>query len=112
MQMIEMHDMIMDVLRTDHQVANQLCIWRDLGADRVLNRANRCHAVHQRAHAANALSECPGIARIAILQNDFDTAHHRAGRIGLRDLVAVHLRFDTEVAFDAGDRDLLRFERS
>ncbi len=103
MQMIEVHDVVVDVLRADHQVTNQFRIRRNLGAYRVLNRTNRCHAVHQCAHPADTLSKRPGITRIAVPQDDFDTTHHRAGRIGLPDLVAIHLRLDTEVSFDACD---------
>jgi hypothetical protein len=48
--------------------------------------------------------ECPGVARIAISQDDFNPSDHRAGRIRLCDLIAIHLRFDTEVTFDARNR--------
>ena len=90
-QVIEVHHVVVDVLRADHQVADQLRIRRHVGTDRVLDGANRGHAVHERADAADALRERPGIARIAIPQDDLDTADHRAGRVGLADLVAVHL---------------------
>jgi hypothetical protein len=94
MQVIEVHHVIVDVLRTDHQVADQLRVLRHLRADGIFHGPYRGDAVDQRADAADALRERPGVARIAVFQNDFDASHHRAGRIRLRDLIAVHLRFD------------------
>ena len=35
--------------------------------------------MHQRADAADALREGPGLARIATAQDDLDAAHHGAG---------------------------------
>jgi hypothetical protein len=103
MQMIKMHDMVVYILRTDHEVADQLCVFRNLVVERILNGAYRGDAVHQRAYAADALRERPGITRIAAAQDDLDAAHHRAGRIRLRDLVPVHLCLDAQVAFDSRD---------
>ena len=101
--MIEVHDMVVHVLRGDHQVADQLRIGRDRVVERILDRAHRGETVHQGADAADALGKGPGVARVAAAQDDLDTAHHGAGRIGLLDPVAVHLRLDAQMAFDAGD---------
>ena len=101
--MVEMHDMVMHVLCGDHQVADQLRIRRNLVAECILDRAHRSDTMHQRAHTADALRERPGIPRIASAQDDLDAAHHgaAAGRPG--DGIAIHLRFDAQMAFDAGD---------
>jgi len=99
-----MHHVVMDVLRADHQVANQFGVLRHLGADGVLNCTHRRDAVNQRAHTANALRKRPRVARIPVPQDDLDAPHHGAGRVGLGDLVAFHLRFDAEVTLDASDR--------
>jgi hypothetical protein len=94
----------MDVLRPDHQVANQLRVLWHFRTDRILHGAYRGDAVHERAHTADALRERPCVPGIAVPQDDLDASHHGAGRIRLGDLVAVHLRFDSQVAFDTSDR--------
>ncbi len=99
-----MHHVIVNVLRTDHQVANQFGVARYFGADGVFYGANRRDTVHQRTYAADALRKSPRITRITVLEDDLDASHHGAGRIRLGDLVAVHLRFDTEVTFDTRNR--------
>ena len=98
-----MHDMIMDILRTVHQVADQLRIRRDGVIERVFHRTNGCQPMHQRADAADALREGPGIARIATPQDDLDTAHHGPCRVGLCNAITFHLRLDTQMALDARD---------
>jgi hypothetical protein len=103
-QVVEVHHVVMDVLRADHQVADQFGVLRHLGADGIFDRPDGRDAVHERAHAADALRERPGISRIPVAQDNLDTPHHGAGRIRLRDLVAFHLRFDAKVTFDARDR--------
>ena len=60
--------------------------------------------MHQGAHAADALGEGPGVARVAPAQNDLDAAHHGAGTRGLGDdAVGVGLGLDAQMTFDAGD---------
>ena len=103
-QVIEMHHVVVHELRDDHQVADQLGVGRDRVLECVLDRAHRSDSMHQRAHAADALRERPGIARIATLQDDLDAAHHGAGTGGARDHRAVELRLDAQVSLDAGDR--------
>ncbi len=99
-----MHDMVVHVLRAVHEVANQLRIRRYAVIQRIFHRPDRGQPVHQRAHAADALCEGPGIARVAPLQNDLDAAHHGAGRPGLCNAIAIHLRLDAQVPLDAGYR--------
>ena len=102
--MVEMHYVVVNVLRADHEVANQLGIRRNLGADGILHGADRCNAVNERAHAADTLCKRPGIPWVAVAKNDLDAAHHRAGGIGLLNLIAIHLCLDAQMAFDACDR--------
>ena len=49
-------------------------------------------------------AKCPGITGVAVAQDDFDAADHRARRIGLGNPVAVHLRFDPQVTLDSCNR--------
>ena len=104
MQVVEVHDVVVDVLRTDHQVTNQLGVTRHFGADGIFDRAHGRNAVYEGADAADALRERPRVTRVAVPQDDLYASHHGAGRVRLRDLVAVHLCFDSQVAFDTSDR--------
>ena len=104
MQMIEVHHMVVHILRGDHQIADQLRVGRDGVAQRVLHRAHAGDAVHQRAHPADALGEGPGVARIAVLQDQLDAAHHGAGAVGAGDVAGrIGFGLDAQMAFDAGD---------
>ena len=77
--MVEMHHVIVHVLRTDHEIAHQVGVRRHLVSERVFDRPYRSHAVHQRTDTADALRECPGVARVAAAQDDLDAADHGAG---------------------------------
>ena len=104
-----MHDVVVHILRCNHQIADQLCILRDAvgwnGAmQRIFHRAHRGDTVHQCAHTANALRKGPGVTRVTSAQDDFDTAHHGAGGIGVDDLAAgICFRLDAQVTLDTGD---------
>ena len=89
-----MHHVIVHELRADHQIADQLRIGGDRHFQGVFDRAYRGNAVNQRAHAADALRESPGIAWVAALQNDLDAAHHRAGTRRAGDHRAVEFGLD------------------
>ena len=104
MQVIKVHHVVVHILRPDHQVADQFGVVRDLDLECILHRAHRGDAMHQRADAANALGESPGVARVAAAQDDFDAAHHGAGRVGLGDLPGlVGGCLDAQMALDPGN---------
>ena len=96
-----MHDVIVHELRPDHQIADQLGIDGNRILECVFDRSYRGDAVHQRAHPADTLRKRPGIARVAAAQDDFNATHHGAGTRRLRNDVAVELRLDAQVTFDA-----------
>jgi hypothetical protein len=103
-QVIKVHDVIVHVLLGDHQVANQVGCLGDANAQRILHGADGSKRVNRGAHAAGALGEGPGLARVAPTQDDLDPAHHGARRVGLRDdVVGVRLGFDAQVTLNAGD---------
>jgi hypothetical protein len=104
MQVVEVHDMVMHILGTDHQVADEVGIGGDLVLEGVLYRADRGETMNQSADATDALREGPGVPGIAALQDGLDPAHHGPGGIGLRDVGTVHLGLDTQVSLDTGDR--------
>ena len=107
-QLIEVHDVIVQGVRDQNQIADVLRVERHLQLQRVFHRAHAGHGVHRGAHAAEALGEQPGVARIAAAQNVFDAAPHGAGSPGIADRIVVHFHVDAEVAFNSGngiDRD-------
>ena len=59
--------------------------------------------MHRRADAANPLTKCPGVARIAAFENYLQAAHHRAGAPGINDFTILNLCFDAKMAFDTSD---------
>jgi hypothetical protein len=85
--------------------AEQVGVLRDLDAQCVLHRAHAGQRVGAGAHAADALDEGPGVARVAALQDDFEAAPHRAGGHRVADdVVAVEVHLAAHVALDARDR--------
>ena len=78
MQMVEMHDVVMHILRGNHQIADELRILRDHIAECVFDSPDRGDAVDDRADAAETLCKRPRIPGITSLQDQFDAAHHRA----------------------------------
>jgi hypothetical protein len=60
-----MHHVIVHELRADHQIAYQLRIGGNGDFQGVFDRTYRGDAVDQGTHAADTLSESPGVARVA-----------------------------------------------
>ena len=105
MQMIKVHDMIVHVLRSDHQIADEIGVCRNLVGERIFDRAHGGYAVHQRADATDALREAPCLTRITPAQDDLDAAHHRARRISRLDRAgSVGFGLDPQMSLDPGDR--------
>jgi hypothetical protein len=103
-EVVEVHDLVMHRVRQDDQVADELGVQRHFHLQGVLDRAHRGDGMHRGAHAADALGDGPGVARVAAEQDQFDAAPHLAGGPGLLDAAAVDIDVDAQVAFDAGDR--------
>ncbi len=103
-QVIEVDHVILHVLRGEHDVADQLRRGRNGDAQRVLNRAHAGQRVHRGAHAADALGDGPGIARIAADEDLLQAAHHGAGAECVGDDAVFYHRFNAQVAFNASDR--------
>ena len=77
-KLIEMHDVVVDAVRRDNHVADILGVERHFEIERILHRAHRGDGVHRRADAADALREDPGIARVAVLEDELDAPPHLA----------------------------------
>ena len=65
--MIKMDNMVLDELRTKHDISDELRILWHVDLDRVLDRSNAGQGVDRRANAADAFDKCPRIARVAAL---------------------------------------------
>src|SRR5581483_11135252 len=102
MQMIEMHDVIMDELRADHEIAHDLRVVGHLVPQGVLHRSDGGDAMDESAHTADPLRECPRVTWIAIAEYDLDAPNHGSGGIRLRDRVAIHAHLDAQVPLDPG----------
>ena len=59
--------------------------------------------MHRGAHAADALGDGPGIARIAADENLLQAAHHGAGAECVGDDAVFHHCLNAQVAFNASD---------
>ncbi len=77
-QMIEVHDVIMNVQGTGHQVADQLGGGRHVDLECVLDGAHAGQGMNARTDAAEPFAHRPGIARIAAPEDLLDAAHHGA----------------------------------
>ena len=105
MQVVEVHRVVVHLQRLGHHLADQVGVLRDLDAQRVFHRAHRGQRVAAGAHAADALDEGPGVARVAALEDDLQPAPHGAGGDRVADdVVAVEVDLAAHVALDAGDR--------
>jgi hypothetical protein len=60
--------------------------------------------MHNGANSTDALRPNPGFARVAPLQDQLNPAKHGSGAPGVGDLSAIHLSFNSEMAFNPGDR--------
>ena len=99
-----MDQMIVDPEGKLHQVSDDIGVFRDLDAEGVLYGVDRGQGVRARAHAADALHKGPGVSRIAILDDDFDTPEHgtRRNRVGDHVFI-VDVDLATQMPFDAGN---------
>ncbi len=103
-QVVEVDHVVLYRLRRDDQVAQQPRVGGRLRADGLLHRAHRADRMDGGADAADPLGEGPGIPRVAVLENQLDSAKHGRGGPRLRDDPIRYLGFDAQVAFDSRDR--------
>ena len=99
-QVVEVHDVIVQRVMDEDQVADELRVGRNLELQRVFDGADAGHRVNGGADAAESLREEPRLGRIAPDQNPLDAAPHRAARPGIPDAAAVDLHVDAQVTFN------------
>ena len=98
-----MHDVIVQPVVDQNQVADVLRVGRNLQLQRVFHGANARHRVHRGAYAAETLGEKPGFARVAALEDALDAAPHGARRPGIRNRAVFNFHVDAEMSFDSSD---------
>jgi len=102
--MIEVHDVIVQCMSNEDEVANVLRIGRNLQRERIFDGAYRGHSVNRRANTTETLRKYPAFARIAAAQNLLQSTPHGAARPGFLDRPTVDLNIDTQVPFNTSDR--------
>src|SRR5208282_4962705 len=103
-QVIEMHDVIVQCVPDENQVADVLRVCRNLELERIFNGAHRGDGVDRGANSAEALRKNPAFAGIASEQNRLDSAPHGAARPCLLHGAPIDLDVDAQVPFDASYR--------
>ena len=103
-QVVEVHDVVMQELRGQDEVADEARVVGQVlvHADGVVHAAGRGQGVGVGAHAAGTLGEVLGVARVASFQDQLEAAEELRARPDVGDLALVDFDFDLEMAFDAG----------
>src|SRR4051794_4535998 len=104
MQVIEMDHMILHVLDTDDDIADQLGIGGHLDVQGIFHRPDRGDGMDGRTDPAEALGEVPGVAGITPLQDRLNAPEHGAAAPGILDQPAVDLCLYTEMSLYSCDR--------
>ena len=89
MQVIEMHQMVLGILRQHHQVADMVGVRGNLNTQGILDGTHRGQCMHPGTDTADTFGEGPGVARIAPLQYDLKATPHGTGRHGIADHIVV-----------------------
>ena len=101
-QMVEMHNMVVQILHPEHEVPDVGGVLGDFHLDRVFEGAGGGQRVGIGAHAAGALREVLHVAGVAPDQNRFKAAVQGADAAGFADAPVLHFHFNAQVAFDTG----------
>ena len=103
MQVIEVNHVVMHIEGSLHDVANHFRIGGNIYAQGILNRADRGQGVDRSTNPTCPLDKGPYISGVPALYNAFQTAHHRAGAIGICYYTVLYLNFDAQMPFDTGN---------
>ncbi len=104
LQVVEVHDMIVDEQRRSDDLTQQPGVARRDRADGVLDGPHRGQRVHGGADTADPLCEQPGVPRVPAFDDRLDAAPHRRGRVRLGDPAGVYLHLDAQMTLDPGHR--------
>ncbi len=104
MEVIEVNNVVLHILCTEHDVSYQFSIGRNMDTQCIFYRPDGCERMHGGANTAYAAYKCPRIARIAAAKNFFNQANHGAGAVGFFNLSVFYFRLNAEVSFNTGYR--------
>ena len=96
-----MNDMILHELGTEHQVPDQVGIWRDYYSHCIFHRPYGRKRMYCSAYTADPFCECPCLPRISAFQDDLQPADHGTGTEGIHNHAVLDLGFDPEVALNS-----------
>jgi hypothetical protein len=94
MQMVEVNDMILNVLDTFQDIADDSRIIGNLNSQGIFDSSHGAECVYGRSNTTDALGHCPGFAGIAPFENELDPSKHGAGCPGICDDSVFYLDFD------------------
>ena len=103
-QMVKMQDVRLEVVRTEDQVTGGATVARNRGAAGFFQRDAGGGGMGGGAHAADALHDLGGVARMTPAQDGFETTVHAAGQFRIDDFAVFNHDLGLEMAFDAGHR--------
>ena len=103
-QGIEMHQVVMQELHAQHQVAQIGGVSRNRLVDGVFQGAGRGQGVRIGTDAAGALGKMLGVARVAAFENEFQATEQGAAAAGFLDLALFHFHFNTQMPLNTGQR--------
>ena len=103
-QMVKMQDVRLEVVRTEDQVTGGAAVARNRGAAGFFQRDAGGGGMGGGAHAADALHDLGGVARMTPAQDGFETTVHAAGQFRIDDFAVFNHDLGLEMAFDTGHR--------
>ena len=103
-QVIEVHHVVVQVLHAQHEVADERGVAGQLYLHGVFQRAGGRQGMGIGAHAAGAGGEELGVARVAALEDGFQSTEKGGAASGVLDAAVFHFHFDTQMALDSGQR--------
>jgi hypothetical protein len=93
-QVIEVYNVVVHVLRAEHDITNQFSVGRNDDIERVFYGAYGSKGVNGSTYAAYTAYVSPGIARVAALEDLFQQTYHGTAAEGILDLTVLNIGFD------------------
>jgi hypothetical protein len=106
MKMVEVHHMIVDVLRTYHQIADEFGVLWNVDTQGVLHGSDRGKSVNHRTNSTDTLRDVRSIAWITTLHDNFNAPSHCTGAVCLGNgfSISAEFSFNAQVSLNPCDR--------
>ena len=98
-----MNDMILNVLNTFEDIAQDSCVIWDLNSQGIFDSSHGAECMYGRSDTTDALRKRPSLPRITSFQDRFNASEHRAGCPRICHEAIFYLDFYPQMSFDAGD---------